>query len=166
MKIPNRRWSVLCAFILALLIVGHVSAQGGDADEKALAEYRLTDEGLEKFIQASRNLAAAVKADPRLAGALEGADDGTIEETAARYDSQPSVRRAMESADMTSAEYLTFMYSMIQAGMAAWLAEEYGSSELPEGTPRQNVDYYIANKDKLAAATAELQELSGEAENE
>lgn len=168
MKMFRRRCSALCALIFAfqLFSTSHVSAQEDDADAKALAEYRLTDEGLDNFSQASRNLAAVAKTDPGLANSMEGSDDATIAETAAMYDAEPVVREAIEAADMTSAEYVTFMYSLIQAGMAAWLAEEYGQTELPEGTPRENVDYYIANKEKIEALTEEMQQLSGEGEVE
>lgn len=166
MKVLNRRWSALCAlaFALQILIVDHVSAQGDDPDTKALAGYRLTDEGVENFAQASRNLVAALKADPGLERVMEGSGEGTIAETAAMYDAQPAVRKAIESANMTSLEYVTFLGSMIQAGMAAWLVEEYGQDKLPEGMPRENVDYYLANKDKFAVLTAELEQQSDEAE--
>jgi hypothetical protein len=168
MKISDRRLSALSAFAVAFLFfgAGEAWAEDGDADASRLAEYRLTDEGLANFTQASRNLAMAVKADPGLENSVEATDDATIEEMAALYDSHPVVRKAIESADMTSAEYVTFMYSMIQAGMAAWMVEEYGQTELPEGTPQENVDYYLANKGKFAALSEELQELSGEEEAE
>ncbi|MGH8496657.1 MAG: hypothetical protein ACREVN_11040 [Gammaproteobacteria bacterium] len=168
MNLFNRRWAAVCAAIAALQLfgAGPVMAQADSPDAKALAEYRLTDEGVENFTKASRNLIAAFKADPGLGQAMEGSDNATIAETAAAYDAQPAVRKAIESADMTSKEYITFMYSMFQAGLAGWLVEEYGQTELPEGTPRENVDYYLAHKEELAALSAELQELSGEAEAE
>lgn len=168
MTMFHRRCSALCALLFVFQFFGttDASAQEDDADAKALAEYRLTDEGLDNFSQASRNLAAVARSDPGLANSMEAPDDATIAETAAMYDAEPVVREAIEAADMTSAEYVTFMYSMMQAGMAAWLVEEYGQTDLPAGTPRENVDYYIANKERIAAMTEEMQELSGEGEVE
>ncbi|MGH8167770.1 MAG: hypothetical protein ACREQ1_11050, partial [Woeseiaceae bacterium] len=85
MKVLNRRGLAVCvlAFAAQFLIVDEASARD-DAD--ILAEYRLTDEGLEKFAAASRNLAAAAKADPGLEQQMEGSDEGSIEEIAELYD--------------------------------------------------------------------------------
>jgi hypothetical protein len=160
MKIPKIRYCRL--FALAFLFCGAGGAFAQGADMEMLAEYRLTDEGLANFAQASRNIAAAVKADPSLEDSVDVSDDATIAELADLYDSYPAVRNAIESADMTSTEYVTFLYSMIQAGMAAWMVEEYGQTEVPDGTPQENVDYYLANKDKFAALSQELQTSAGE----
>ena len=165
MNVLNRRGLAICVLALAsqFLIVDEAPARD-DAD--ILAEYRLTDAGLEKFAKASRNLAAAAKDDPSLEEGLEGSDEGSIEEIAAMYDAEPAVRSAIESADMTSTEYVTFMYSMIQAGMGAWLVTQQGEDKLPAGTPRENVDYFRANEDKFEAMTKEMEQLSGEADEE
>lgn len=165
MKLSTRRRAALCAAIFAMpfLGAGQLMAQADNADAQTLAAYRLTDEAVGNFTQASRNLVAALRKDPSLERSLEGSDDSSIEETAAAYDAQPAVRKAIESADMTSKEYITFTYSLFQAGLAAWLVEEYGQQELPEGTPRENVDYYLAHKDELAALGEELRALSGTA---
>jgi hypothetical protein len=160
-KIPYCRLSALRVFA-ASLFFGACAAFAQDADMEMLAEYRLTDEGLANFAQASRNVAAAVKADPSLEDSVDVSDDATIAELADLYDSHPVVRTAIESAGMTSTEYVTFLYSMIQAGMAAWMVEEYGQTELPEGTPQENVDYYLANKDKFTALSKELETSSEE----
>lgn len=170
MKMFVRRWLAFCVVAVSLpfFSAGEVAAQEEDPDAEALAEYRLTDEGLDNFMQASRNLAAAAKADPSLETRMEASDDASIADLAAMYDAEPAVRKAVAAADMTSEEYITFMYSMMQAGMAAWMVKEHGQ-EIPAGTPRENVDYYIANEDKIAALTEEMQEMeegSGEGEGE
>jgi hypothetical protein len=156
-----RRTGALCALlILPLLFCEHAAAQNA-ADAAALAEYRLTDDGLAKFSQATRNLGAAVAADPGLEERMDrkSRDDATIAETAAIYDSEPAVRKAVEDADLTSSEYVTFVYSLAQAAMGAWSMQQYGEDKLPAGTPRENVDFYLANSDKIAALSKEMQAL-------
>lgn len=170
MKMFVRRWPALCAFAFAFQFfsIGQVAAQEEDPDVQALLDYRLTDEGLDSFMQASRNLAAVAKADPGLETRMEAPEDASIADLAAMYDSEPAVRKAIASADLTSEEYVTFMYSVMQAGMAAWMVKEHGQ-EIPYGTPRENVDYYIANEEKIAAMTDEMQEMqegTGEGEGE
>ena len=60
---------------------------------------------------------------------------------------------------MTSAEYVTFNFAMVQAGMGAWLVREQGPDALPADVPRENVDYYIANSERFEALAAEMEAL-------
>lgn len=160
MTLTVRRTGAFCVLlILPLFFCDRAASQ--DADAATLAEYRLTDEGLAKFSQATRNLGAAVAADPGLEERMDkkSQDDATIAETAAIYESEPAVRKAVEDADMTSSEYVTFVYSLAQAAMGAWTMQQYGEDKLPAGTPRENVDFYLANTDKIAALSKEMQAL-------
>ncbi len=155
-----RRTGALCVLLILPLLFGERAA-AQDADAATLAAYRLTDEGLAKFSQATRNLGAAVAADPALEERMDekAKDDATIAETAAIYDSEPAVREAVEDADLTSSEYVTFVYSLAQAAMGAWTMQQYGEDKLPPGIPRENVDFYLANSDRIAALSKEMQAL-------
>jgi hypothetical protein len=164
--------ALLAALFLPALLLGGAAAQDESvdmgADAAAVAEYRLSEDALAKFTQATRNLGAALKADPGLEGRMDqkAAGNGTIAEAVAVYESEPAVRRAIESADMTSTEYITFMYAMTQAAMGAWLVQQYGEQQLPPDTPRENVDFYLANADKIAALSREMQALEEERKQE
>ena len=148
----------VCGLVLAFQWLAAFDVAGQEEpDARAVAEYRLTDERLENFVRASRNLQAVLEADPDLLAELEGeGEEFSIAETAARWDSLPAIRNAIQSAGMTSTEYITFTFAMFQAGMGAWMVEQGGAGRLPAGVARENVDYYLANKARFEALSEEL----------
>lgn len=145
-----------CTFLAAPL--------GAQSDEETLARYRLTETGLAKFTQASRNFIAIAKAD---SSALEEQGDeespGTIADIAALYDRHPALKRAITSAGMTTREYTTFMMSMFQAGMAAWMVQQQQGKfdKVPAGTPHENIRFYQQHEAELNRIGAELRALEG-----
>ena len=89
-----------------------------------------------KFTQASRNFIAVAKADSAaLEQQSEDSDGMTLAQMAALYDGHPGLKRAITSAGMTTREYVTFIMSMFQAGMAAWMVEQQGGKfdKVPAG---------------------------------
>jgi hypothetical protein len=145
----NARQGLVAAFAAALALAapGLASAQGDDAGE--VGRYVLTDAGLAKFTQATRNVAA-------VPGACERQDDDgddlkSIDQMVAKMNSLPGIQAAIQSAGMTTREYVVFMFSMMQSGMASWALKQPGG-KLPPGISQANVDFY----DRNAAAMAQL----------
>lgn len=134
-------------------------------DEEALARYRLTEAALVKFTQASRNFIAIAKADSGALGESdEGEDSKSFAEIAALYDRHPALKRAISSAGMTTREYVTFIMSMFQAGMAAWMVEQQGGKfdKVPAGIPHENIRFYQRHRAELERIGAELKALEGQ----
>lgn len=154
---PRLAW-ILGALVAMLAQV----AWSTPADEKLLADYRLNDAKVKTWAQATRNLVQAFKEHPELMRSQDkvDADKASIAEIAAWYDSKPPLKDAINSAGMSSQEYTTFLFSMFQAGMGAWLAEQQGLEKLPKGMPRENVEYYLENKERLTALGEELEKLA------
>lgn len=142
------------ALAMAALPAGS-AAQGQDPDARTLAAYRLSEATLTRFAAASRNLAAAA----RVAGDTLGEDDEddggaeTIADIAAFYDRHPPLRQAIAGAGLTSREYVIFMLTLFQAGMAAWLVEQHGWDRLPPEIARENVVFYQRHKAQLDSLT-------------
>lgn len=150
MNVFPRLLPLLCTLVVAAQIFGLGVASGASADDELLAEYRLKDARVEQWAQATRNLVRAFRDNPELACAqdkVEG-DKASIGDIADWYDSKPEIKEAINSAGMSSQEYTTFLFSMIQAGMGAWVAEQQGLDKLPESVPKENVEYYIINKEE------------------
>jgi hypothetical protein len=138
---------------------------GAQSDEETLARYRLTEAALAKFTQASRNFIAVAKADSQALGEEdEGETSKSIAEVAALYDRHPALKRAIASAGMTTREYVTFVMSMFQAGMAAWLVEQQGGKfdNVPAGTPHENIRFYQQHRAELERIGEELKALEGQ----
>lgn len=138
-------------------------------DEETLARYRLTEAALAKFTQASRNFIAVAQADSVALGEEDEGENGkTIAELAALYDRHPALKRAITSAGMTSREYVTFMMSMFQAGMAAWMVEQQGGKldKVPAGIPHENIRFYQQHRAELDRIGEELKAAEGQPADE
>ncbi len=152
---------IAAAFALAMAAVPAGSAaQGQDPDARTLAAYRLSEATLTRFAAASKHLAAAARVAGDTLGEDDEDDEGaeTIADIAAFYDRHPSLRQAIATAGLTSREYVIFMLTLFQAGMAAWLVEQQGWSKLPSDIARENVVFYQRHKAQLDSLTAELKE--------
>lgn len=147
------------ALTLAALPAGS-AAQGQDPDARTLAAYRLSAATLTRFAAASKNLAAAarVAGDTLGEGDEEGEGAETIADIAAFYDRHPPLHQAIAGAGLTSREYVIFMLTLFQAGMAAWLVEQHGWDRLPAEIARENVVFYQRHKAQLDSLTAALKD--------
>ena len=124
------------------------SAAGSADDTREIASYALTDAGLAKFTQATQKLAAVPGA---CAGPKDdGSDAESLDQITAKLNAVPGAQAAIQSAGMTTREYVVFMFSMLHNGMAAWAASQPGG-KLPPGTLQSNIDFYKKNEAKLAA---------------
>jgi hypothetical protein len=132
----------------AIVLAAPFTAAANDADTREISSYVLTDGGLAKFTQATQNLAAVPGA------CTEQDDDGTnsqsIDQMVAKLNAVPGAQAAIQSAGMTTREYVVFMWSMLQNGMAYWAVSQPGG-KLPPGTLQSNIDFYKKNESKMQA---------------
>lgn len=142
--------AAMAALSMALLLPGSASAQ--DRDTQEVSRYTLTEAGLAKYSQATKKIAA-------LPGAQQSdCDDDdsesmSLDQMAAKFDATPGVKAAIQSAGMTTREYVVFMWSIFQNGMAAWALEQPGG-KLPAGTSNANVDFYKNHQAEIAKLEA------------
>jgi hypothetical protein len=138
MPTPHRIAGVFMAAATLLLIAPSLTL-ARDADAQEVLRYTLTEAGLAKYSQASKQLAAL---PDRERGACNDGDTEaqSLDDMAAKLDGVPGVRAAIQSAGMTSREYVVFSMSLLQNGMAAWAASQPGGT-LPTGVSKANVDF-------------------------
>jgi hypothetical protein len=137
LRIDCLKGALLAACAAALLAPPLVAAQ--DRDAREVASYTLTDAGLAKYTAATKNLAALPGSKPGDCG--EGPDSMTLSEMVASLDGMPAVKSAIQSAGMTTREYVLFSWSILHNGLAAWAITQPGG-KLPAGTSKANVDFY------------------------
>lgn len=141
-----RVYAVLLA--AAVLLAPAVSvAQGiADRDAREISSYVLTEAALSKYTQASKSLGAMPES------VTGNCDDeggsGSLDDTVARLNAVPGAQAAIQSAGMTTREYLVFSLSLFQNGMAAWALTQPGG-KLPPGVSKANVDFYRAHEQAL-----------------
>lgn len=138
-------WTAV-ALIQALPIASF--AQGApDRDTREINAYVLTEKGLAKYTTATHALGAIAK---RLSGNCDDDDDGaqSIAATVARIDAISEAKAAIQSAGLTTREYVVFSWSLFQSGMAAWGLSQPGG-KLPPGVSMANVEFYRAHEAEI-----------------
>ena len=129
----------------ALVAIPPPAMGAPDRDAQEISRYRLTDAGLAKHAQASRNLGALAKPPPEDCAEGEADDsdgnDRSLDESVARLDAIEGVRKAIGSAGLTTREYVVFSWSVMQAALAAWALEQPGG-KLPADVSMENVTFY------------------------
>ena len=143
----RHRLAELLIVAAALGLAGPAAAS--DSDKREISGYVLSEAGLGKFAQATHNLAAVPGACAR-----EDEDDGSnsksIDQMVAKLESTPGAKAAIQSAGMTSREYIVFMFSMMEAGLSSWAVSQPGG-KLPPGVQQSNVDFYKKHETAMAA---------------
>jgi len=148
------RTGLSLACCLMLYLPGMVIGQGDtDADTREVTQYALTAAGLNKFRRAAENLAPL---HDRLAANCDNdEDDSSLGALVSRIQSIPGAGNAIESAGMPIREFVIFMFSAIQTGLAAWALDQPGGTLAP-GVSMANVDFYRAHEDELQEAASVL----------
>jgi hypothetical protein len=148
---PMTRYSAYLAALVAALALHLPMASAQDSDMAEVQRYTLTDAGLAKFIAASRNLAAvpgACEVEADEGSQDESADSQSIDDMVAKIESLPGATAAIQSAGMTSREFIVFSWSILQNGMAAWASDQPGG-KLPPGVRQENVDFMKSHEAEL-----------------
>lgn len=146
----SRFHRVLGALTLALILPVTASAD----DEQEIRNYVLTDAGLAKYTQAARQLATLP--DDRARACEDEGDVESISEMVAKLDGYPAAKSAIQSAGLTSREYVVFSFALLQTGLAVWGADQAGGTP-PPGTSAANMAWYrknAANLKKLETTNA------------
>jgi hypothetical protein len=125
-------------------------------NDPALANYRLTSGNLTKFVRATTALKALEDEDFDIEDRFEmdDAEDLDIGRIAAAFDSEPRIKNAINGAGMTSRDYLTFMFSMLQAMFGSVMVQMGGESalaDLPAGALKDNIAFFMEHQDEFEA---------------
>jgi hypothetical protein len=136
------------AIAAAIALAAPGVATANDKDTREVAAYVLTDAGLAKFTKATQNLAAVPGACAKQDD--DGSNSQSIDQTVAKMNAVPGAQAAIQSAGLTTREYVVFMWSILHNGMASWAVSQPGG-KLPPGTLQSNVDFYKKNEARMAA---------------
>ena len=149
---PGGAAGVVVGFIaLAISIVAATPTTAQDADTQEIQRFTLTDAGLAKYTQATKKLAALPAS--KAACDDEDADAKSLDAMVAKMSATPGVNAAVQSAGMTTREYVVFSMSLFQNGVAAWAAKQPGGS-LPPGISKANADFVNRHEAELKALQA------------
>lgn len=120
-------------------------------DDPALANYRLTSANLDKFLTATNALKALEDEDIDIEDHInmDDPEDLDITEIANAFDSEPRIKSAINSAGMSSRDYVTFLFSMMQAmfgSVMVQMAGPQGLADMPAGVLKDNIRFFTENQ--------------------
>jgi hypothetical protein len=143
-----RAVAATAASVIALTSSLSIAQDFPDSDTREISAYALTESALAKFTQATKNLDALAQTT---AAQCDDDDGGsaTLDASVARINAVPGAQAAIQSAGMTTREYVVFTWSIFQTGMGAWALSQPGGT-LPPGVSKANVDFYRAHEPALA----------------
>ncbi|GEM_PF-4597617 len=157
------RHVALCLIACALASVSlHAPAAARDAtdpDMQRIANFRLTEPVVDKYIQVQTALMQAVKAHPELQQqAMAQGNAKSLDEAIARVERQPVIHAILARNGMSASDYVLCTFALLQGGIYAASVKLKGDkawTQIPPGIPTENTRYVLAHKpqmDKLRAA--------------
>jgi hypothetical protein len=142
-----------------MLATAPVAAQS-PIDIHELADYRLTTEVFNRFVQANRRIVDVVERDSVFIDAPLFTKDialsgDAVEEAAglmARLASHAGLAAALNAATLTPREYSKFALTLIAAHLAHGFLKAGVLTSVPPGTPSTNVEFVKTHESDVAAA--------------
>jgi hypothetical protein len=136
--------TIACVTVLAPTV--SVGQGSSNRDAREISSYTLTDAALAKYTRATANLGDLSK--QATASCDDGEGGGSLDQSVARINAVPGAQAAIQSAGLTTREYLVFTMSLFQSGMAAWALSQPGGT-LPPGVSQANVDFYRTHEQAM-----------------
>jgi hypothetical protein len=120
-------------------------------NDPALRDYRLTSANLDKFIRATNALKALEDEDIDIEDRLNMDDPADVDlgEIAAAFDSEPRIKNAINGAGMSSRDYVTFLFSMMQAMFGSVMVQmggEQALNDMANGVLKDNIRFFTENQ--------------------
>jgi hypothetical protein len=170
------------SWIAALLVLGTLACAGGDdtaADGAArtseangsgdvatdVASYELTMDRIDRMYDVQRNLAMAMKdMSPAEREAFDASVDPgeSMDEMVRNLESNAVMKEALDDAGMSARDYVTGMFAMMQAGMAAAVIEMRPNDDADSlvremNASMDNVEFMQQNRAELERKQQELE---------
>jgi hypothetical protein len=145
--------------VLMLIACAGVAAPPQDTfNIKELAEYRLSVPVFQQFVQASRQIAAVTREDPRLAAdPLFTRDIAVLDDavaSAARVEArlkyEPRFAAALRIASISAHEYARFALALFGARLAHGFLKSGAMRFVPPGVATDNVAFIDAHEAEVA----------------
>jgi hypothetical protein len=115
-----------------------------------VASYRLTADGLDRFVRATDAIRALGNIEIGDELDMDNPSDADLSAITAALDREPRVREALASAGMETREYVTFMLAAVQtmiSSMMIQLGGEQALNDIAPGVLRDNIRFFLDNGD-------------------
>jgi hypothetical protein len=115
-------------------------------------------ERVQQWNRALKNLVYVVAADTTLARAIRPAPGEPLGALAARLDSFPALRQAVERAGLSPRDYMAINTALFRAMVTSYALEEGRITAVPEGESEADVRFVQQNGQGIRAMVAETRE--------
>ncbi|HET6725159.1 MAG TPA: hypothetical protein VFH85_04055 [Gammaproteobacteria bacterium] len=160
---------LLCIVLAFAATVSAAPAAASDAAGDKALHYPLTMAKMHAFYEAQLNImkAAFASKDPKLVDSMSMDADASFDETVAKFEKQPAIKKAIEQAGLTTAEYVSITDAYMGAAFGAAYVKMKPDAPLPKVYDRHNIDFFKTHEKDLKAMQKEfmgkIQQLSAEA---
>jgi hypothetical protein len=157
------RLAIVLTVLLGVLAAPSRAAQA-PIDVYDLADYRLTPQVFEQFVQASRLIAEATRRDPAFTYAplftkeiaLSGDAPAMAAGLVARLENHAQLAASLQTAKLTAREYAKFAIALVGAHLAHGFLDSGVLRRVPDGAPTANVAFVDAHEAEITSALETL----------
>jgi len=157
----------LATLVVIAAIAGTVTVAGkaqAPIDISELADYQLTAEVFERFVLATRGVAAIARDDPAFIYAplftkdvaLSGDVLAAATALVARVENHPGLAAALDASNITPREYSKFAITLIAAHLVEGFVKAGVMRRVPPGAPSINVEFAKTHEADVVATLASL----------
>ena len=140
------------------------AADAGPWNDAALQRFRLSSNNVASATRASQNLAQLNTDDPQLLERIDHDaplnDARSIQEMADRLAKIPKVRRAIESAGISTRDYVLVLFTLTQVAVGNVYVQQGKTDELPANISRDNVAFADAHRAEMTRLEQAMEQMS------
>jgi len=137
---------------------GAASAGPSEADANEYKNYRLNMNNVAKYVSATKGILKLMSANPTLKKQLESQRDvPTIDEAVKTTEKYPEVTAAIESAGLTTRDYVVISGALTGAMMAVDMRKQGQIKSYPSTLLPENLTFVEKNYEKLKSMMKTLQ---------
>lgn len=141
------------SIMLSLVCIPLVHADG-NTDLKEVHSFQLTEKRLDQFTQALRNMAEAVEKNPDLAKPDNSVGaNASINDMVAFFDKIPLMKKSVETAGMSTREFVLFQMALMSAAMGNYLVQQ--GHKLPPEISAEHAKFYKDHEEKFKSLEKE-----------
>jgi hypothetical protein len=173
----SRRVCTHAVALIALSLPAAVAEAQSDADLKVVSATTLTMPKYKQYLDATVNLANVLAKDPGISDRMDDMSNKSIAEQVKTFDSEPQVRAAIAATGLSTREFVTLQYALLQVGMTYAMSKGNGMSQdeiaKKTGVTKANLEFFAKNEaeinrlaEEAKARSPKLPESDDDAEDE
>ncbi len=120
-----------------------------ESDELEINKFRLSEQKLEQFAKATKNLVSALQKNPGLPSEFSRirGEEESLASVIRSFDSITDAKKAVEQSGMTTRDYVLFQFATLYGASGHLILKAGGT--LPSGYSKENVDFYRTHESEF-----------------